>query len=270
MAQVKITSGILLSLWETRSRVAEPRRNSLRKNSRTKTRHSARYSAVAKATQTETAISIEEAIAQAKKNANAKFVESIDISVRLGIDTRKSDQSVRGITSLPHGTGRSKKVWVLAKGDLAKEAEQAGAEFVGAEDLIAKVVAGEKNFDVILATEEMAPQIGKIGKALGPKTPNKRNGTVTNAIGTAVKEIKSASRVEYRADKGGVVHCSIGRANFTDAQLLENFVAAFAAIVKAKPSSAKGKYIVSLTVTSTMGVGIPVDTSGAQKYAGVA
>lgn len=247
-----------------------PRRFKLKKNTRVKTRHSVRFTAIAKTVEKDAIFGVEEAIAIAKKNATAKFVESIDVSVRLGIDSRKSDQNVRGITTLPHGTGKKAVVWVLAKGDLAKEAEAAGADFVGADDLITKIQAGEKAFSVVLATDEMAPQIGKIGKALGAKTPNKRNGTVTNSIGQAVKELKSGARVEYRADKGGVVHCSIGRANFTDEQLQENFKAALSAIVKAKPSSAKGKYLVSVTVTSTMGTGVGVDTAVAQKFAGVA
>jgi large subunit ribosomal protein L1 len=194
-------------------------------------------------------------------------VESVDLAVRLGIDSRKSDQNVRGITNLPHGTGKKKNVVVLAKGDLAKEAEDAGADEVGAEEVIAKIQGGWKDFDVILATEEMAPQIGKIGRMLGPRTPNKRNGTVTNNIGTAVKEIKAATRVEYRAEKGGIVHIGIGKVSFTEEQLQENFLAAVSALVKAKPATAKGKYLISITLSSTMGPGVPVDAAAAQKAA---
>lgn len=213
-------------------------------------------------------LTVEEALAQVKKTANAKFVESVDLAVVLGIDPRKSDQNVRGLTQLPHGTGKKRVVAVLAKGDLAAEAEKAGADIVGADDLIAKIQGGFKDFDVILATEDMAPQIGKIGRALGPKTPNKRNGTVTNNIGTAVKEIKAATRVEYRADKAGVVHLSLGKVNFTDQQLLENFLAGFGAILKAKPASSKGRYIKSVTVSATMGPGIAIDGNLASKLAG--
>lgn len=205
------------------------------------------------------------AIALVKKTANAKFVESVDLAVRLGIDPRKSDQNVRGLTNLPHGTGKIKKVAVLAKGDLAKAAEAAGADEVGDEDLIKKIQDGWRDFDVILATEEMAPQIGKIGRMLGPKTPNKRNGTVTNNIDVAVKEIKGATRVEYRADKAGVVHLQVGKVNFTDEQLTENFKVALGALLKAKPASAKGKYILSITLSSTMGPGISVDPATASK-----
>ncbi|MBV6458480.1 MAG: 50S ribosomal protein L1 [Fimbriimonadaceae bacterium] len=208
------------------------------------------------------------AIELVKRNATTKLKESVDAAIRLGIDPRKSDQNVRGLTNLPHGTGKIKKVAVLAKGDMAKDAEDAGADRVGAEDLITEIQNGWKDFDVILAAEDMAPQIGKIGKMLGPKTPNKRNGTVTNSIGQAVREIKGATRVEYRADKAGVVHVPLGRASFTESQLAENFNAALNAIIKAKPASAKGKYILSVTLSSTMGPGVPVDPSLAQKGAG--
>jgi len=244
----------------------------LRKNVK-KNAHSPRYLEVAKLVDKDNLYDINSAIELVKKTATTKFKkapESVDLAIRLGIDPRKSDQNVRGLTNLPHGTGKSKLVAVLAKGDLAKEAEAAGADVVGDEDLIKRIQTGDKDlkFDVILATEEMAPQIGKIGKALGPKTPNKRNGTVTNNIGTAVKEIKAATRVEYRTDKAGVVHMSIGKVNFTDDQLLENFKAGFGAVLKAKPSSAKGKYVQSLTLSATMGPGIPLDATAASKLAG--
>jgi large subunit ribosomal protein L1 len=239
----------------------------MRKNTK-KERHSPRFEALAKGVSKDEFLTVEEALAKVKATANAKFVESIDLAIRLGIDPRKSDQNVRGLTQLPHGTGKVRKVAVLAKGDLAAEAEKAGADVVGADDLIAKIQGGFKDFDVILATEDMAPQIGKIGRALGPKTPNKRNGTVTNSIGNAVKEIKGATRVEYRADKAGVVHMSIGKVNFSDQQLMENFLAGFGAVVKAKPSSAKGKYVQSVTLSATMGPGIGVDAGLAQKLVG--
>lgn len=208
------------------------------------------------------------ALDQVKSTANAKFVESVDLAVRLGIDPRKSDQNVRGITTLPHGTGKNKKIAVLAKGDAAKEAEQAGADHVGDDELITKIQNGFRDFDVVLATEDMAPSIGKIGRVLGPKTPNKRNGTVTNQIGQAVREIKAATRVEYRVDKAGIVHLGIGKINYTPEQLQENFKAALNAIIKAKPATAKGRYIVSVTVSSTMGPAIKVDPSLASKFSG--
>jgi len=224
--------------------------------------------AIAKNVDKDTALEIAPALALVKQTATAKFVESVDMAVKLGIDPRKGDQNVRGITNLPHGTGKVRKVAVLAKGDLATQAEDAGADTVGGDELIARIQAGFRDFDVLLATEEMAPQIGKIGRMLGPRTPNKRNGTVTNNIGTAVKEIKGATRVEYRADKAGIVHLAIGKVSFTDEQLLENFKAGLGAVIKAKPSSAKGKYIQSITVSATMGPGIPVDTATSSKLAG--
>lgn len=239
----------------------------MRKNIRVKQAHSPRFVKASEGIDKESPNDIATAIGLVKKSATAKFVESIDLAVRLGIDPRKSDQNVRGITNLPHGTGKVKKVAVLAKGDHIKEAEQAGADMVGAEDLIAKIQGGFKDFDVVLATEEMAPQIGKIGRMLGPKTPNKRNGTVTNNIGTAVKEIKGATRIEYRADKAGVVHLQIGKVNFTDDQIAENLSFAIGALLRAKPATAKGKYVVSVTMSSTMGPGIPVDTAIVTKAA---
>jgi large subunit ribosomal protein L1 len=229
--------------------------------------HSPRYVAVAEKVNQDEQLDVVTALAKVKETATAKFVETIDMSVVLGIDPRKSDQNVRGITNLPHGTGKVRKVAVLAKGDLARAAEDAGADTVGDEDLIAKIQQGFRDFDVLLATEEMAPQIGKVGRILGPRTPNKRNGTVTNNIAAAVREIKAATRVEYRADKAGVVHIPLGKVNFTDDQLLENFKAGFGALLKAKPSSAKGRYIKSITFSSTMGPGIRVDAGLASKLA---
>ena len=227
--------------------------------------HSPRYETVATKVDKENLYELSQAIDLVKETASAKFVESVDLAIRLGIDPRKSDQGVRGITNLPHGTGKVKRVAVLAKGDMAKDAEEAGADVVGAEDLIAKIVAGFKDFDVVIAAEEMAPQIGKIGKILGPRTPNKRNGTVTNNVGTAVREIKGATRVEYRADKAGVVHLQIGKVNFSNEQITENFAVALDALLKAKPASAKGKYVLTVTLSSTMGPGVPVDPAQAQK-----
>ena len=238
----------------------------MRKNIR-KNPHSPRYVAAAATVDKEALLDVVSAIALVKITATAKFVESLDLAIRLGIDPRKSDQNVRGITNLPHGTGKIKKVAVLAKGDQAKEAKEAGADEVGDDDLIAKIQGGWRDFDVVLATEEMAPQIGKIGRMLGPKTPNKRNGTVTNAIGTAVKEIKAATRVEYRVDKAGIVHMGVGKVNFTEEQIQENLKAALGAVIKAKPSTAKGRYLVTITLSSTMGPGVKLDPSLAQKFA---
>lgn len=241
--------------------------NTLRKNTK-KNQHSPRYEALAKTVNPDTALEVAEALALVKKTATAKFTESVDLAIRLGIDPRKSDQNVRGITQLPHGTGKVRKVAVLARGDQAAQAEAAGADVVGGDDLITKIQGGFRDFDVVLATEEMAPSIGKIGRMLGPKTPNKRNGTITNQIGAAVKEIKGATRVEYRADKAGVVHLQIGKVTYTDEQLMENFLAGFGAVLKAKPSGAKGRYVETVTVSATMGPGIPVDPAQASKIVG--
>lgn len=230
--------------------------------------HSKRYEAAAVAVDNSTEFTPEAALAEVKKGATAKFVETIDLSIRLGIDPRKSDQNVRGLTNLPHGTGKVRKVAVLAKGDLLRAAQEAGADTVGSDELITQIQGGWKDFDVLLATEEMAPQIGKIGRILGPKTPNKRNGTVTNNIAAAVSEIKGATRVEYRADKAGNVHVPIGKVNFTDEQLIENLKAALNAIVRAKPSSSKGKYIRSVALSSTMGPSVVLDSTLATKFAG--
>ncbi len=239
----------------------------MRKNVK-KDQHSPRYVALAPKVDKDTLYEIEPALKLVKETATAKFVEAVDLAVKLGIDPRKGDQNVRGITNLPHGTGKTRKVAVLAKGDLAQQAEAAGADTVGGDELIAQIQAGFRDFDVLLATEEMAPQIGKIGRLLGPRTPNKRNGTVTNAIGTAVNDIKKATRIEYRAEKEGVVHLSIGKVNFTDEQLMENFLAALGAIIKAKPSGAKGRYIQTITVSASMGPGIHVEPATASKLAG--
>lgn len=241
--------------------------NKLRQNIR-KSPHSPRFAAIATTVNKDETTDVVTSLSKVKATATAKFVEAVDLAVVLGIDPRKGDQNVRGITTLPHGTGKVRKVAVLAKGDHHNAAEAAGADVVGGDELIQKIQGGFRDFDILLATEEMAPQIGKIGRILGPRTPNKRNGTVTNNIAAAVKEIKAATRAEYRADKAGVVHMAIGKVNFSDEQLLENFIAALNAILKAKPAGAKGKYIKSITLSATMGPGIPVDTAQASKLAG--
>ncbi len=234
-----------------------------------KNKHSQRYLAIQKEVEADKLYELGEAISLVKKLANTKNLkESVDLAIRLGIDPRKSDQNVRGITNLPHGTGKVKTVAVLAKGDLAKEALTAGADFVGDEDLIKKIQEGTIQFDVMLATNDMAPQIGKVGRILGPKTPNKRNGTVTDQIATAVKEIKAATRVEYRVDKAGIIHLPLGKVSFTEDQIRENFVTALDAVIKAKPPTAKGKYLVTVTMSSTMGPPIRLDSTVANKAAG--
>lgn len=206
--------------------------------------------------------SIEEAIKLAKETHVANFDASVEVAFRLGIDTRKNDQQIRGALVLPHGTGKSQRVLVFAKGDKAKEAEAAGADYVGEAELAQKINGGWFDFDVIVATPDMMGEVGKLGRVLGPKglMPNPKTGTVTMDVTKAVQEIK-AGKVEYRAEKAGIIHVGIGKVSFTEEQLVENFKAIHDALEKAKPSSSKGVYFKSVTVSSTMGPGITVDPS---------
>lgn len=193
-------------------------------------------------------------------NATAKFVESVDVAVNLGVDPRKSDQVVRGSTVLPNGTGKTVRVAVFAQGDQAKAAQDAGADIVGFEDLAEDIKKGEMNFDVVIATPDAMRVVGQLGQILGPRglMPNPKVGTVTPDISGAVKNAK-AGQVRYRADKTGIVHCSIGKVNFDADKLVENLNSLIADLIKAKPSSAKGVYLKKVVVSSTMGVGIQVD-----------
>ena len=200
-----------------------------------------------------------EAVALVKKNANAKFNETVEAHIRLGIDPKKSDQTVRGTVLLPHGTGRTVRVIAFAKGDKAKEAQEAGADHVGDQDLIDKVKAGFVDFDVAVATPDMMAQVGKeLGRTLAQKMPNPKAGTVSPNIGAAIRDIK-AGKVEFRLDKAGIIHTIVGKANFDEQQLLDNVNTLLDAIVRAKPASAKGTYLRSVTLTSTMGRGVKVD-----------
>ena len=201
-----------------------------------------------------------EAMQLVKDNARAKFVESIDVAVNLGIDPRKSDQVVRGSTVLPNGTGKTVRVAVFAQGDQAKAAEAAGADLVGFEDLADTVKKGEMDFDVVIATPDAMRVVGQLGQILGPRglMPNPKVGTVTPDVEGAVKNAKSG-QVRYRADKTGIVHCSIGKVDFDAQKLVENLQALIGDLVKAKPSAAKGVYLKKVTVSSTMGVGVQVD-----------
>jgi large subunit ribosomal protein L1 len=197
-----------------------------------------------------------------KDNARAKFVESIDVAVNLGIDPKKSDQVVRGSTVLPNGTGKTVRVAVFAQGDQAKVAEAAGADIVGFDDLADAVKKGEMNFDVVIATPDAMRVVGQLGQILGPRglMPNPKVGTVTPDVESAVKNAKSG-QVRYRADKTGIVHCSIGKVDFDAQKLVENLEALIGDLIKAKPSSAKGIYLKKISVSSTMGVGVLVDQS---------
>lgn len=208
-----------------------------------------------------------EALELVKQAANTKFDETVDVAIRLGVDPRHGDQMVRGTTNLPHGTGKSKKVAVVAKGDKAKEAEEAGADVVGTEDIVQQIQQGWADFDVLLATPDVMGLVGKLGPILRARMPSPKAGTVTADIGRAVKEIKSASRVDYRVEKAGIVHAPIGKVSYTKEQLFENFQALISALLRAKPSAAKGRYLRKITISSTMGPGIGVDTQKAQAIA---
>ena len=203
---------------------------------------------------------VDEALALVKELASAKFPESIDISVNLGVDPRKSDQVVRGSTVLPNGTGKTVRVAVFAQGDNADKAKAAGADIVGFEDLAEQVKAGELNFDVAIATPDAMRVVGTLGQILGPRglMPNPKVGTVTADVETAVRNAK-AGQVRYRTDKAGIIHCPIGRADFDVPALKENLEALLLDLNKAKPASAKGAYLKKLTVSSTMGPGVSVD-----------
>jgi len=202
-----------------------------------------------------------EALELVQKTAKANFDESVEVHVKLGVDPRHADQQVRGVVVLPHGTGKKLKVLVFAKGEKAKEAEQAGADFVGAEELVAKVQNENWfDYDVVVATPDMMGVVGRLGKLLGPKglMPNPKSGTVTFDVAKAVAEIK-AGKVEYRVDKTSIVHVAIGKVSFGTEKLYENFKTLMEAVIKAKPAAAKGTYLKSVTLTSTMGPGIKVN-----------
>ena len=207
--------------------------------------------------------SLKEASALLKEITYTKFDASVDIAVRLGVDPRKANQMVRGVVTLPHGTGKTVRVLVFAKGTKLDEAQAAGADFVGGEELIPKIQnEGWFDFDVVVATPDMMGVVGRLGRVLGPKglMPNPKAGTVTMDVTQAVNDIK-AGKIEYRLDKANIVHVPVGKASFTKEQLADNFTALMSAIIKAKPASAKGQYLRSVTIASTMGPGIKINTS---------
>lgn len=203
-----------------------------------------------------------EAMTLVKELASAKFDETVEVSIRLGVDTRKADQNVRGSISLPHGTGKTVRVAVFAEGEKAREAEEAGADIVGSDEFVAQIQKGEINFDAAIATPNMMAKVGRIGKILGPRglMPNPKLGTVTMDVAKMVSELK-AGRVEYRADRYGICHVPMGKASFDAEKLVENYAALYTEILRVKPSSAKGKYVKSVAVSSTMGPGVKIDSS---------
>lgn len=221
--------------------------------------HGKRFKAVVESYDRRKMFSTPEAVSIVKRNANAKFNETVEAHVRLGVDPKKSDQSVRGTVLLPHGTGRTVRVIAFAKGDNAKAAQEAGADLVGDQDLIDRIKGGFTEFDVAVATPDMMAQVGKeLGRILAQKMPNPKAGTVTPNIGSAIRDIK-AGKVEFRLDKTGIIHTIVGKANFEENHLIENVTTLLDAIVRAKPAAAKGTYLRSVTLASTMGPGVKVD-----------
>ncbi|WP_313758909.1 50S ribosomal protein L1 [Tissierella sp.] len=209
----------------------------------------------------ETYYDVSDAVELVQKTAKAKFDETIDLSVRLGVDPRHADQQVRGAVVLPHGTGKTKTVLVIAKGDKVKEAEEAGAEYVGGEELVARIQnEGWLDFDVVVATPDMMGVVGRIGRILGPKglMPNPKSGTVTFEVAKAINEIK-AGKVEYRVDKASIINVPIGKISFGTEKIKENFDTVMDAIIKAKPAASKGRYLKSVAISSTMGPGIKIN-----------
>lgn len=219
-------------------------------------KHGKQYRAAVKKVEPGRKYSLEEAAALLKQAAFAKFDESVDMDIQLGVDPRNADQQVRGTVNLPHGTGKTVRVAVFAKGDAAAEAEAAGADFVGAEDLVEKIQGGWLDFDAAVATPNMMRDISKVGKVLGPRglMPNPKTGTVTMDVGQVVRELK-AGKVEYRLDRGANVHVSVGRRSFSEQALAENMKSLIDALIKAKPASSKGIYMKTVSVSTTMGPG---------------
>jgi large subunit ribosomal protein L1 len=205
---------------------------------------------------------VQEAVELVKKTSVVKFDATVEVAFRLGVDPKKADQQIRGAVVLPNGTGKTQRVLVFAKGEKAKEAEAAGADYVGDADYITKIQQGWFDFDVIVATPDMMGEVGKLGRVLGPKglMPNPKTGTVSFDVTKAVNEIK-AGKVEYRLDKAGIIHVPIGKVSFDDNKLVENFTTVYETLMKAKPAAAKGTYMKSVNATSTMGPGVKVDSS---------
>ncbi|HLS08844.1 50S ribosomal protein L1 [Lentibacillus sp.] len=226
-------------------------------------KRSKRYQEASKLVDRSKAYEAEEAVALLKETAKANFDETVEAAFRLGVDPKKADQQIRGAMVLPHGTGKTQRVLVFAKGDKATEAENAGADYVGEQDLISKINQGWFDFDVVVATPDMMAEVGKLGRVLGPKglMPNPKTGTVTFEIEKAVNEIK-AGKVEYRVDKSANIHVPLGKISFDNEKLVENFEAIADTLVKAKPQASKGVYMRNASITSTMGPGIRVDVSG--------
>ncbi|MCI1997189.1 MAG: 50S ribosomal protein L1 [Olsenella sp.] len=230
-------------------------------------KHGKNYRDAAKKLEEGKAYSPKEALALVKELSSAKFDETVEVSIRLGVDTRKADQNVRGSISLPNGTGKQVRVAVFAEGAKAEEAKAAGADVVGSDELVAEVQKGNIDFDAVIATPNLMGKVGRLGRILGPRglMPNPKLGTVTMDVEKMVKELK-AGRVEYRADRYGICHVPLGKVSFTPEQLAENYAALYTEILRVKPSAAKGKYVKSVVVSSTMGPGVRVDSSVTRNF----
>tara|TARA_R110002072_G_scaffold230588_2_gene387822 strand:- start:278 stop:973 length:696 start_codon:yes stop_codon:yes gene_type:complete len=227
-------------------------------------RVSKRYKAVREGLDLDAEYSLEDAIKEAKARSKAKFDETVELSMNLGVDPRHADQMVRGVVSLPNGTGKNVRVAVFARGDKAEEAKAAGAELVGAEDLMEAIQGGEMNFDRCIATPDMMAVVGRLGKVLGPRglMPNPKLGTVTPNVAAAVEAAKGG-QVEYRVEKAGIIHVGVGKVSFDEAALIENAKALISAVVKARPSATKGTYVKGVSLCTTMGPGLRVSVSSA-------
>ena len=223
-------------------------------------KHSRRYNTIAANRDPMTRYSVPDAVAIVKKNATAKFDETVEVAANLGVDPRHADQQVRGTVVLPHGTGRTVRVLVIAQGDPEKEAKEAGADHVGSDDVIQRIQDGWTDVDVIITTPDMMGKVGRLGRILGPRglMPNPKAGTVTRDVGRAVREVK-AGKIEYRVDKTGQIHVPVGKASFTEENLAENIRTLIAELQRAKPAAAKGAYFKNVTVASTMGPGVRLD-----------
>ena len=226
-------------------------------------KHGKKYVEAAKLVDRATFYESDEAVSVVKKTATAKFDETVEVHIRTGCDGRHAEQQIRGAVVLPHGTGKTVKVLVFAKGDKVNEAEAAGADYVGGDELIPKIQnEGSLDFDVVVATPDMMGVVGRLGKVLGPKglMPNPKAGTVTMDVTKAINDIK-AGKIEYRLDKSNIIHCPIGKASFSEEQLKDNYNALIEAILKAKPSALKGQYLKSVTLSTTMGPGVKINTA---------
>ena len=229
-------------------------------------KHGKRYEAAVATLERAELASPEQALQRVKETASAKFDETVDVAIRLGVDTKSGEQMVRGTLNLPHGSGKSPRIVAFAKGEAAAAAEQAGADVVGGEELVAKIEGGWKDFDILVAARDMMRLVGRLGKRLGPRMPNPKAGTVGDDLGKIVRDLKGG-RVQFRMDRAGNVHVPIGKASFSAEQLAENFSALLLGVVRARPSSAKGQYLRRVSVSSTMGPSVHVDPDQAQALA---